>query len=217
MVFTIGKVVVLFPNPALRQTILSTWHAHPWAGGHYGSWKLISILQKTSCGLTFIASFPNCQNHKSSMTPPSSLLKNIPLHPLPWSKVSLSSFLDCLFLTNLIAFSLSKIISPRFHISFLVTLPFPLLTPLNSSSNTSLVYMVSRTINSDRGPQFISAFWKHFWNHFDTCPKLSTSFHPQTDGNYELSTNSWSNTLEFMLMTTLPPGLNTFPWLNPPI
>jgi hypothetical protein len=42
------------------------------------------------------------------------------------------------------------------------------------------------TIISDRGPQFVSAFWKHFWNHFDTSPKLSTSFHPQTNGNTEI-------------------------------
>jgi hypothetical protein len=42
------------------------------------------------------------------------------------------------------------------------------------------------TIISDRGPQFLCAFWKHFWNHFDTSPEHSTSFHPQSDGNMEI-------------------------------
>jgi len=39
---------------------------------------------------------------------------------------------------------------------------------------------LSRTIISDRGPQFASGFWKHFCS---CCrPRLSTAFHPHTDG-----------------------------------
>jgi len=41
------------------------------------------------------------------------------------------------------------------------------------------------TIVSDRGPQFASRFWKHLCACLMIDPRLSTAFHPQTDGQTE--------------------------------
>ena len=41
------------------------------------------------------------------------------------------------------------------------------------------------TIVSDRGPQFISAFWKHLNRRLKVNSLLSTAFHPETDGQTE--------------------------------
>jgi len=41
------------------------------------------------------------------------------------------------------------------------------------------------TIVSDRGPQFASRFWKHLCTCLKIDPRLSTAFHPQTDGQTE--------------------------------
>ena len=40
-------------------------------------------------------------------------------------------------------------------------------------------------IISDRGPQFISKFWKHLMEALNVSCKLSSSYHPQTDGQTE--------------------------------
>ena len=40
-------------------------------------------------------------------------------------------------------------------------------------------------IISDRGPQLISHFWKHLWAGIKISCKLSSAYHPQTDGQTE--------------------------------
>ena len=54
---------------------------------------------------------------------------------------------------------------------------------------------VPLSIISDRGPQFTSHFWKSFQKGLGTQVNLSTSFHPQADGQEERTTQ----TLEDML------------------
>ena len=51
------------------------------------------------------------------------------------------------------------------------------------------------SIISDRGTQFTANFWKSFQRYLGTQMKLSTAFHPQTDGQAERTIK----TLEDML------------------
>ena len=46
------------------------------------------------------------------------------------------------------------------------------------------------SIVSDRGPQFVSEFWKAYCARLGIKVKLSTAYHPQTDGQSE-NTNQW--------------------------
>jgi transposase InsO family protein len=48
------------------------------------------------------------------------------------------------------------------------------------------IYGPPDTIVSDRGPQFISAFWDEFTRILGIKLKLSTAYHPQTDGQTEI-------------------------------
>jgi transposase InsO family protein len=63
-------------------------------------------------------------------------------------------------------------------------------------------YGPATTIVSDRGPQFISAFWEEFCRLLGTRLKLSTAYHPQTDGQTE-NANQWID-------QRLRPFVNTF-------
>jgi transposase InsO family protein len=63
-------------------------------------------------------------------------------------------------------------------------------------------YGPATTIVSDRGPQFISAFWDEFCRLLGTKLKLSTPYHPQTDGQTE-NANQWID-------QRLRPFVNTF-------
>jgi hypothetical protein len=47
-------------------------------------------------------------------------------------------------------------------------------------------YGPADSIVSDRGPQFVSAFWTEFSRILGTKLKLSTAYHPQTDGQTEI-------------------------------
>jgi transposase InsO family protein len=48
------------------------------------------------------------------------------------------------------------------------------------------IYGPPQTIVSDRGPQFISAFWDEFTCILGIKLKLSTAYHPQTDRQTEI-------------------------------
>ena len=41
------------------------------------------------------------------------------------------------------------------------------------------------TIVSNRGPQFVAAFWKRLCKRLGIDPRYSTAFHPETDGQTE--------------------------------
>ena len=51
------------------------------------------------------------------------------------------------------------------------------------------------TIVSDRGPQLISAFWEHLTTSLGIKRKLSTTYHPQTDGQMERANQDLENYL----------------------
>jgi transposase InsO family protein len=42
------------------------------------------------------------------------------------------------------------------------------------------------TIVSDRGPQFVAEFWKHLCRILEVDSRLSTAYHPETDGQTEV-------------------------------
>ena len=54
---------------------------------------------------------------------------------------------------------------------------------------------IPNNIINDHGPQFISKFWKHFFTMLKVFCKLSSGYHPQTNGQTECT----NQTLEHYL------------------
>ena len=69
---------------------------------------------------------------------------------------------------------------------------FPRTKDITNEDTTNLVmrevfrdHGLPNNIISDRGPQFISKFWKHLFKMLKVTCNLSYSYHPQTDGQAE--------------------------------
>jgi len=56
-----------------------------------------------------------------------------------------------------------------------------------------------KTIVSDRDVKLMSYFWKTLWHKMETKLKVSTAFHPQTDGQIEVLNRSLGNLLRCLV------------------
>ena len=62
--------------------------------------------------------------------------------------------------------------------------------------NVFRLYGMPLVIISDRDPRFTSRFWKQFFQILGTDLQLSIAFHPQTDGQREVSILMLENFLQ---------------------
>ncbi|CAI7882601.1 unnamed protein product [Closterium sp. NIES-53] len=187
-----GKIWVLNYAP-LRQILLEEFHDVPYAG-HFGSNKTLAGIAKyyywprmAADVQQIVTSCDTCQRMKSSKQKKTGLLQPLPVPEQPWQVVSLD------FITGLPSTS-------RGHDSILVVIDkyskMGHFIPTNATATAEAtarlffdriitIHGIPATLISDRDPKFTSKFWKELMGLLGTKLAMSSSYHPQTDGQTE--------------------------------
>jgi hypothetical protein len=191
-----GKVWIPKDSP-LRQNIMKRNHDDP-VGGHYGKDKTHELLTRkyhwphlTRDLAEYVSGCHICQLNKTRRHKPWGKLAPLPIPQDPWRHFSLD------FVTDLPA---SKDAHGNCFDSVLVLIDrftkytryLPVNKTITAKQLADLLYTevflrhgAPDTLVSDRGSTFTSQFWSDLCYHLNTEKRLSTAFHPQTDGQTE--------------------------------
>jgi len=195
--------VYLPSNGTLRAKILHECHDAP-LHGHLGAAKTMHAVTRMFFWpgmqrdiVQYVRSCESCQRNKPSHARTAGLLQPLPIPDTPWIDLSM----------DLIT-SLPKSKSGYDAIVVFVcrlTKQIHAIATHTTCTASDLARILlrevvrhhglPRSIVSDRDPRFIAHFWKDLWALLRTKLNMSTSYHPQTDGQTERA----NRTLEDML------------------
>ncbi len=131
----------------------------------------------------FVASCHVCAQTKSRNSPPAGLLRPLPIPSRPWSHIALDFVTGLLFSAgNKVILTVVDCFSKAAHFIPLPKLPSARETTQVMVDHVFKFHGLPSDIESDRGPQFASQFWREFCHQIGASPALSSGFHPQTNG-----------------------------------
>jgi hypothetical protein len=180
-------------DQAIRVALLQEFHDSPLAG-HLGVHKTYENLCRTYFwpGMVktvnnYVASCESCQRNKASNKSPQGLLQPLPIPQQRWEQVTMD-FIVQLPKTKSGWDSIVVFVdrmTKRVHFA-------PTKTNATSPEIAQIffdtvvkLHGLPRAIISDRDPKFTSLFWKSLFQRLGTKIKMSTAYHPQTDGQSE--------------------------------
>lgn len=182
----------LYVPTTARSEVLQWSHSSPLAC-HPGTSRTLSSLRRhfwwptmDADARSFVSACAVCAQNKSSHSPPSGLLRPLPLASRPWSHIAID------FVSGLPPSSGQTVIltivdrfSKAAHFLALPKLPSARETADLMVQHVFRLHGIPNDIVSDRGPQFVSQLWKSFCQSLGTSVSLSSGFHPQTNGQTE--------------------------------
>jgi hypothetical protein len=192
-----GKIYI--PNaPAIKSQLLHEHHDSVTAG-HCGITKTHELISRAFYWpkmqediKQYIKSCLSCQTNKPSNQAPIGLLKPLPIPEKKWSQVTMDlitqlpksrSGYDAIYVV------VDKLTKMVHFIPTHTSVSAPQLAQLFFKEVVRL-HGLPNSIVSDRDARFTSKFWRALWQHFGTKLAMSTSFHPQTDGQTERANRS---------------------------
>jgi len=185
--------VVIAPNSDIIQQLLREFHDSP-LGGHSGVLRTYKRLAQqfywpsmARIVKEYVASCDVCQRVKSDTLSPVGLLQPLPVPCQVWDDITMdfieglpqSSGKNTIFV---VVDRLSK--SAHF-----LALAHPYTAKMVAEKFVEGVvklHGMPRSIISDKDPIFISHFWREFFKLSGTKLKMSSAYHPQTDGQSEV-------------------------------
>jgi hypothetical protein len=202
-----GSRIVVPEDEELRSLLISEFHDSKYAG-HFGmSRTRVAVGQmfwwKSLAGdvAKYVSTCVACQRNKARRHKPYGLLQPLPVPEKPWHTVTFDFIVKlpndsiCVFvdkLTKLVHFVACKEeVSAKEFAELYVDHVFCL-------------HGLSREFITDRDSRFTSAFWQEVTVLLGTRAVMSSSFHPQTDGQ----TERVNQTLETYLRHFVSVGLN---------
>ena len=181
---------------ALREEILKTCHDDPLAG-HFGSERTLHLLRRhwfwprmEDEVKEYIASCDICQRTKTKRHRPFGELQSLPVPERPWQEISMD------FITDLPpsrrgsdVYDAILVVIDRFtkyarYVPCRKTMTAEQLATV-LVDDVFMDFGLPDGIVSDRGSVFTSGYWSNICFILRIKRKLSTAFHPQTDGQTE--------------------------------
>ena len=183
----------------LRMQIIQLHHDTP-IPGHPGMEKTLELMQHsyTWPGMPtlvkdYVSRCDRCTRFKETNQAPPGKLKLLDTPPSPWKEISANFITD---LPESEGFDSILVVVDRFSKEvdqFSKEVEFIPCTKSVSALDTAKLYLrhvwkyhgLPTGIVSDRGPQFASQVMKNICKRLGIQPRLSTTYHPQTDGQTE--------------------------------
>lgn len=185
-----GRLYV--PEGQCRLDVMTIFHDSP-SAGHFGVQKTVDLIKRsywwpklTPYVTEYIKSCETCARSKAPNHSQYGFLHSLPIPEGPWVSISMDFIVD---------------LPPSdHHTAILVVVDrftkmahfIPCAKAVSASKTVSLfmdhifrLHGLPKEIVSDRGPQFVSRFWKHLFTACGTKISLSSAYHPQSDGQTE--------------------------------
>uniref|UniRef100_A0A3B3H4X2 Gypsy retrotransposon integrase-like protein 1 n=1 Tax=Oryzias latipes TaxID=8090 RepID=A0A3B3H4X2_ORYLA len=209
----------LFVPPSLRTLVLKWGHSSRLAC-HPGVTRTGFLVAQrfwwpsmSSDIRAFVAACPVCASVKIPRTPPAGLLHPLPVPSRPWSHVAMD------FVTGLpnsrgktVILTLIDRFSKLVHAIPLRKLPSAKELAVLVSQHLFRLHGLPQNITSDRGPQFVAAFWREFCCLLGIKVSLSSGFHPQTNGQVERYNQDLETTLRALCSKNPRTWSSQLPW-----
>ena len=186
------KQRVVVPT-ALRGQLLQEFHDSKVAG-HSGVLRTFKRLAQQFYWPSmykniqdYIQQCATCQKTKSETLAPAGLLQPLPIPCLVWDDISLD-FIDGLP-SSQGKDSIMVVVDRLSKYAHFIALSHPFSVKLIAEKfveNIIKLHGMPKSIISDRDPIFVSKFWQEFFTMSGTQLKLSSAYHPQTDGQTEV-------------------------------
>ncbi|KAL0147984.1 hypothetical protein M9458_056711 [Cirrhinus mrigala] len=148
----------------------------------------------------FVLACSVCATSKTSNRPPAGLLQLLSVPSRPWSHISLD------FVTglppsqgNTVVLTVVDRFSKATHFIPLPKIPSARETAVAVIDHVFRIHGLPTDVVSDRGPQFVSKFWKEFCFLLGASVSLSSGFHPQSNGQTERANQDLERMLRCMV------------------
>jgi hypothetical protein len=214
-----GQQVVVPNSKEIKMSILHEMHDSV-SAGHPGAARMLELVTRKFWWpaialdvVDYVRTCPSCQRNKSTNQKPGGKLMPLDIPDRRWGSVST----DLIVFLPMTANDFDAIAVFVDRLSKMVHF-VPCRSDISAEEfadlfvdNVVKLHGIPNDIISDRGTQYTSAFWRQVCVRMGIAQRMSTAYHPQTDGQ----TERMNRVLEEMLRSFVGPNLNDWDKLLP--